>query len=71
MAMDINEIHKLMDGLPPGAWVAISTEQGCVLSYGEDAMKVFADAKAKGEKVPFIGRVPDPDVLMFYSSCAE
>ena len=69
--MNITEIHKLMDGLPPGAWVAISTEQGCVLSCGDDAMKVFAEAKEKGVKVPFIGRVPDPDALMFFFSCAK
>jgi hypothetical protein len=66
MAMAINEIHQLMDGLPPGAWVAISTERRCVLSYGEDAQTVYAEAKRTGEKVPFIGRVPEPDVHMFY-----
>jgi len=66
MAMNINEIHALMDGLPIGAWVAISTDQRRVLSYGEDALQVFAEAKKQGEKVPFIGRVPDPNELMFF-----
>jgi hypothetical protein len=66
MRMEISDIYELMDGLPPGAWVAISTEQRRVLSYGDDEMAVFAEAKAQGEKIPFIGRVPEPDVLMFF-----
>jgi len=64
MAMNIQEIYDLMDGLPIGAWVAISTEQRRVLSYGDDAMKVFAEAKAAGEKIPFIGRVLDPELSL-------
>jgi len=66
MAMDITEIYQLMDGLPPGAWVAISTEKRRVLAYGPDALQVFAEAKQQGEKVPFVGRVPEPNVHMFY-----
>jgi len=61
MLMDMNDIYALMDGLPIGAWVAISTETRSVLSCGDDAMKVFAEAKAAGEKITFIGRVLDPD----------
>jgi len=64
--MDMTEIYDLMNGLPAGAWVAISTEQRRVLSYGEDAQQVFAEAKQQGERVPFIGRVPEPDLLMCY-----
>ena len=26
MRMELSEIYQLMDGFPPGAWVAISTE---------------------------------------------
>ncbi len=66
MSMQMPEIYELMDGLPPGVWVAISTEQQKVLAFGEDAQAVYAEAKQLGEEVPFIGRVPDPDVLMFY-----
>jgi hypothetical protein len=66
MAMEITEIYQLMDGLPPGAWVAISTEERRVLAFGTDAQKVYSEAKQKGEKVPFIGRVPEPDLQMFY-----
>ena len=64
--MDMNEIYSLMDGLPIGSWVAISTEQRRVLSFGDDALAVFADAKAMGERIPFIGRVPDPHAQLFY-----
>ncbi len=62
--MSVQEIYDLMHGLPPGAWVAISTETRQVLSYGDDALKVFAEAKATGEKIPFLGRVPEPDMLL-------
>ncbi len=65
MAMNIQEIYEMMNGLPPGAWVAISTEKRLVLSYGDDALKVFAQAKAAGEKIPFIGRVPEPGMHLF------
>jgi hypothetical protein len=47
MRMGISEIYKLMDGLPPGAWVAISTEQRRVLSYGDDADTVMEEALLK------------------------
>jgi hypothetical protein len=66
MRMEIGEIYQLMEGLPPGAWVAVSTDQRRILSYGDDAQKVFAEAKELGERVPFIGRVPDPNALMFF-----
>lgn len=66
MAMEVAEIYQLMEGLPPGAWVAISTEQRRVLAYGPDALTVFAKAKQQGEKIPFVGRVPEPNVHMFY-----
>ena len=66
MAMGMPEIYQLMDGLPPGAWVAISTDQQRVLSYGDDAQTVYDEARRQGEEVPFVGRVPEPDAQMFY-----
>ena len=66
MAMAITEIYKLMDGLPPGAWVAISTEQHRVLAYGEDPEAVVEEARKMGVAGPFIGRVPEEEPLMFY-----
>lgn len=66
MTMAITEIYELMNGLPPGAWVAISTEQHRVLSYGEDADQVVAEAEEKGEEHPFLTRVPDPNEAMFF-----
>jgi hypothetical protein len=64
--MDMPEIFKLMDGLPPGAWVAISTQEHRVLAYGEDALQVMKEARGMGVAVPFIGRVPEEEPLMFY-----
>ena len=64
--MAVTEIYELMEGLPPGAWVAISTEQHLVLAYGDDAEVVVEKARQMGVDVPFLGRVPDHETLMFF-----
>ena len=66
MAVEITEIYKLMEGLPPGSWVAISTDRHQVLCFGEDSKAVYDEAKRKGEEIPFIGRVPEVNAQMFY-----
>ncbi len=67
MSMQMPEIYELMEGLPPGAWVAISTDDRKVLAYGEDAEEVLATARRLGVAGPFIGRVPqEEETLMFY-----
>jgi len=65
--MQMPEIYELMDGLPPGAWVAISTDEHKVLTYGDDAEDVLDRARKLGVAGPFIGRVPqEEETLMFY-----
>jgi hypothetical protein len=67
MSMQMPEIYELMEGLPVGVWVAISTEERKVLAYGEDADEVLAKARSMGVAGPFIGRVPqEEETLMFY-----
>ncbi len=70
MAASAPELYALMDGLPVGAWVAISTEKVCVLAYGDDADAVVEEAILKGDAHPLIARVPDPDVAWFFP-CAR
>jgi hypothetical protein len=55
-----------MQGLPAGAWVAISIEKECVLAYGEDADTVEQEAMRMGDDHPLLTRVPDPNVMMFF-----
>jgi len=62
MAASAPELFALMDGLPTGAWVAISVDKVCVLAYGEDPDLVEQEALAK-DSHPLITRVPDPNVM--------
>ena len=66
MSSSVTELYELMNDLPAGAWVAISTKQHRVMAYGEDAEAVVAESKQKGEEHPLITRVPDPDAVMFF-----
>ena len=66
MAASAAELYGLMQGLPAGAWVAISMENACVLAYGDDADAVEQEAFRKGDDHPLLTRVPDPNVMMFF-----
>ncbi len=46
-----------------GQWVALEGEQ--VLSHGEDLRRVYAEAQAKGVRVPFTSFVEPLDALPF------
>ena len=46
-----------------GQWIALDGET--VLSYGTDGRKVYAEAKAKGVKVPFVVHLEPLDELPF------
>ena len=70
MAASAPELFALMNGLPTGALVAISTEKVCVLAYGDDEDAVFEEAVQKGDAHPLIARVPDPNVGWFFP-CAR
>jgi hypothetical protein len=50
---------KLLDGIPPGAWVAISEDHNRIVAYGADMRQVLSDAREKGEQRPLIVRVPE------------
>jgi hypothetical protein len=65
MAATVADIFDLLEGIPPGAWVAISEQQHKALAYGVDAQTVFNEALEKGEKLPLMVRVPDQNLAMF------
>jgi hypothetical protein len=46
-----------------GQWVALASEQ--VVSHGEDLRQVYAEAQAKGVRVPFTSYVEPLDALPF------
>ena len=50
--------HKLLTGLHPGTWVAISEDQERVVGTGATIEEASLQAKEKGEKKPSIIGVP-------------
>ncbi len=50
---------KLLAGLPPGTWVAISEDQERVVGTGATIEEALRQAKETGEKNPSIIGVPD------------
>lgn len=66
MATAIVDLFDLLEGIPAGAWVAISERQHSVLAYGVDAQTVLSEAQSKGEDQPLIVRVPEQASSMFF-----
>ena len=44
MATAIVDLFDLLEGIPAGAWVAISERQHRVIAYGADAQMVLGEA---------------------------
>jgi hypothetical protein len=65
MAMTVTDLPALLEGIPPGAWVAISEAQIKVLAHGADPDEVRHEAMGKGEPLPLIVRVPEHPMMMF------
>jgi hypothetical protein len=59
------DFATLLQGIPAGAWVAISEERNAVLAYGADAETVAHEAGKQGEAHPLIVRVPEQALMMF------
>ncbi len=66
MATAVVDLQSLLEGIPSGAWVAISEEKNLVLAYGPDAQEVLRKAKEKNERQPLLVRVPDRPSSMFF-----
>ena len=47
-----------------GKWVCLDGDR--LISYGEDAGQVYAEAKAKGIKIPFIEQVREVETAPFW-----
>jgi hypothetical protein len=70
MASATTDIPALLEGLTPGAWVAISENHDRVVFVGKDeddnAAEVLVEAQRKGELRPLITRVPRKQSAMFF-----
>jgi hypothetical protein len=58
MAPAIKDFGKLLAGVPPGAWVALSHDESRVVAYAADMRDVIEKAHEAGEPNPIITRVP-------------
>ena len=65
MKFELQEVEGLTEGIPAGAWVAISEKLHKVLAYGIDLPTVVDEAREMGEELPLIVRVPEMAVARF------
>jgi hypothetical protein len=65
MATTVADLPGLLEGIPAGAWVAISESQNKVLAYGADLQAAHDEALQKGEQMPLMVRVPEQNLAMF------
>ena len=65
MATATVDYLALLEGLPAGAWVAISEHTREVLAYAADLQTVLDLARQKGENNPLVVRVPVQAGMLF------
>jgi hypothetical protein len=66
MAPMVHDFGKLLEGVPVGAWVAISHDEDRVLAYAAELKDAIRKAHELGEKDPVIVRVPQsPGAFLF------
>jgi len=59
-------LKSILEGVPRGAWVAISTQDMRVIAYGSEMRKVLEEAKSKGESNPLMTRVPETTTTLIF-----
>jgi len=52
------DFEELLEGVPAGAWVAISSDEKRVVAYAAEMREAIRDAQERGEENPIILRVP-------------
>jgi hypothetical protein len=52
------DFGELLEGVPAGAWVAISSDEKRVVAYAAEMREAIRDAQERGEENPIILRVP-------------
>ena len=56
---EVKDIAKLLEGIPKGAWVALSHDEERVVAYAADLDTAIKKAKDEGEHKPVVLRVPE------------
>ena len=57
--LETKDISKLLEGLPKGAWVALSSNEERVVAYAAELQEAIQKAKAAGENNPIVLRIPE------------
>jgi hypothetical protein len=58
MAPAVYDFGELLQGVPPGAWVAISGDEKRVVAYAAEMRDAIKAANEAGEQAPIVLRVP-------------
>lgn len=61
----VKELSELLQGIPKGSWVALSSNEERVIAYAATLEQVLAKAKEAGEERPVVIRVPETDSAVF------
>ena len=59
------DLSAMLEGIPEGAWVAISEQAHKVVAYAADLQTVLQKAKEQGVDEPLIVRVPEQSRGLF------
>jgi hypothetical protein len=66
MAPMVLDFAKLLEGVPPGAWVAVSADGERVVAYSAEMQQAIRLAIEAGEDRPLVFRVPStPSTFVF------
>ena len=57
----VKDISKLLEGIPKGAWVALSEDEERVIAYSAELQQVLQKAREAHVERPIIVRVPESD----------
>jgi hypothetical protein len=66
MAPMVHDFDKLLEGIPRGAWVALSQNEDRVLAYAAELKDAIRKAQEQGEPNPVIVRVPQSSAAFLF-----
>jgi len=64
MAPVVPDYGKLLEGVPRGAWVAITHDEQRVLAYAAEMSEVLRLAHERGEADPIVFRLPEASLTL-------
>lgn len=62
-SMNAVDLTQVLEDAPPGAWIALSSDQK-IVGTGSTPEEALAAAKANGKSMPFLMKVPPKSALI-------